>query len=253
MNVRGRLIAALLLLVAVPVWAQTQPSKPSDKPAEKAPTAAPKPAEKAPAPAPKSAEKAPAPAPKPTASAMGDKAMAEIGKPAPEFTLKDIEGKEQKLSQYKGKVVVLEWVNHECPVCKRHAEAKTATNIMGKFKDKPVVYLGIDSSHFAETKMDGIKKWAKEFNITYPVLIDAPGKVGKSYGAKTTPHVFVIDQAGKLAYMGAIDDDPEGTKKDKAKNYVEAAVTALLNNSAVATTTTEPYGCTVKYKPPMGG
>ncbi|MBI4719351.1 MAG: redoxin domain-containing protein [Planctomycetes bacterium] len=238
MSVRSRWITAVVLLIAVPVWAQANQPKPADKPAaEKAP------ADKTP-PAPAKTEK---PADKPAApAATASTGAPTIGKPAPDFALMDIDGKETKLSSFKGKVVVLEWVNHECPVCNRHIKGKTASNVMAKFKDKPVVWLGVDSSNFCETKKESIKKWHKDNGLTFPILLDAPGKVGKSYGAKTTPHVFVIDQTGNLAYQGAMDDDAEGNK-EKKKNYVEEAINALLSGSTVATTTTQPYGCNVKY------
>lgn len=180
-------------------------------------------------------------------------AGAEIGKPAPAFELKDTEGKTHKLSDYAGKIVVIEWMNHECPVCRRHADAKTASNTMKKFEGKPVVWLGIDSSHFCETKADSIKKFNTEKALPFPTLLDAPGKIGKAYGAKTTPHVFVIDQKGVLAYQGAIDNKPDGEGRGETKNYVEEAVNALLAGSAVPTPTTKPYGCGVKYKVEKAG
>lgn len=180
---------------------------------------------------------------KPAAAAT---ATAEIGKPAPDFALKDLDGKEHKLSSYKGKVVVLEWANSECPVCKNHYKAKTMQNTFNAFKDKGVVWLVIDSSNFAETKKDSITKWWKDQGTPFAYLLDAPGKVGRSYGAKTTPHMFVIDKNGNLAYAGAIDDNKDGDKKTP-KNYVSEAVTALLAGSAVPTAKTDPYGCSVKY------
>ncbi|MFQ5590364.1 MAG: redoxin domain-containing protein [Phycisphaerae bacterium] len=172
---------------------------------------------------------------------------AEIGKPAPDFTLKDIQGKEHKLSDLRGKIVVLEWINHECPVSNRYTKNGAMKETIAKFADKPVVWLAIDSSHFCERKIDSIRKWVAKNSIEYPLLLDAPGKVGRSYGAKTTPHMFVIDRKGVLAYMGAIDDDAYGIKETK-RNYVEQSVTALLNGSAVATPVTKSFGCSVKYK-----
>jgi peroxiredoxin len=116
---------------------------------------------------------------------------------------------------------------------------------MGNFKDKPVVWVSIDST--ADAKVEDCKKFATDNKLaTY--LLDPTGATGKAYGAKTTPHCFVIDKDGKLAYMGAMDDDKEGTKGDKAKNYVKEAVDAVLKGSTVATSTTDPYGCPVKYK-----
>lgn len=177
---------------------------------------------------------------------------AEIGKPAPDFTLKSLDGKDVKLSDLKGKIVVLEWINHECPVVNRCYKAGITKNTIEKFKDKPVVWLAIDSSHFCEEKAEAIKTWVKDQGINFAYLMDAPGKIGKTYDAKTTPHMFVIDQKGVLAYSGAIDNDPYGNEPNKI-NYVEQAIQALLDGSTVATATTKSYGCTVKYKPVMGG
>jgi len=173
---------------------------------------------------------------------------AAIGSPAPDFALKGIDGMEYKLSDYKGKVVVLEWTNHMCPFVKRHqGEKKSMQKTFAMFSGKPVVWLAVDSSNYCEDKIDGITAWVKENDIEYPILLDAPGKVGHLYGATNTPHMFVIDQKGILAYKGALDDDAYGDK-DSPRNYVEEAVTALLNGSTVATTTSKLYGCSVKYK-----
>ncbi len=171
---------------------------------------------------------------------------AEIGKPAPDFTLKDMDGKEHKLSSLKGKIVVLEWATHKCPFCLRHYKEKTMANTYTSFKDKGVVWFAIDSSNWAEKDKDQIGKWWKEQGSPFPYLLDADGKVGRAFGAKNTPHMFVIDVKGVLAYQGAIDDDPDGTK-DKDVNYVADAINALLKGTAVATATTKPYGCSVKY------
>jgi len=182
----------------------------------------------------------------------GDK--VEIGKPAPEFALKGLDGKEVKLADLKGKIVVLEWINHECPVVNRCQKAGTMKNTIAKFKDKPVVWLAIDSNSFCEDKekTEAIKTWVKEQGIGYAYLLDAPGKVGKLYDAKTTPHMFVIDQKGILAYNGAIDNDANGNELNKI-NYVEQAIQSLLDGSTVATATTKSYGCTIKYKVATGG
>ncbi len=172
---------------------------------------------------------------------------AEIGQPAPNFTLKDTDGKVYKLSDFKGKVVVLEWLNHKCPVVNRVHDAKLMTKTLAKFKNKPVVWLGIDSSSFANEKVSEIKAWKQQRKLDYPILLDAPGEVGQAFGAKTTPHMFVIDQKGVLAYAGALDNNQYGDKENP-RNYVEEAVSALLKGSTVATTKTRSYGCTVKYK-----
>lgn len=176
-------------------------------------------------------------------------AGAQVGKPAPDFKGKDMTGKEWKLGDFKGKIVVLEWFNSECPVCARHVKAGTAANVMKKFeKDKDkIAWVAVNSSNFCEEKSKEIGEWVKTNHFDFPILQDAAGTIGKAFGAKTTPHMFVIDQKGNLAYMGAIDDDKDGTKEKKT-NYVEQAIDALLKGTAVPTATTEPYGCSVKYK-----
>lgn len=172
-------------------------------------------------------------------------AAATVGQPAPAFELKDEEGKEHSLSQYRGKFVVLEWVNPECPYVKRHYDAKTMqTTWEGSDKEK-VVWLSIDST--AHNTPEKSREWKKAQGFSYPVLQDPEGKVGKLYGAKTTPHMYVIDQEGILRYAGAIDDDPRGNKETK-KNYVQAALAELLAGKEVSVKTSQPYGCTVKYK-----
>ena len=183
----------------------------------------------------------PATADKASASAMTG---ASIGKPAPAFALKGVDGKEVKLADFAGKIVVLEWSNAVCPFCVRHAKNKTAENTLAAFKGKNVVWINVDST--ATAKADVAKKFMKDNALTAPWLFDPTGATGKAYGAKTTPHMFVIDAKGMVAYSGAIDDDPRGDKED-ARNYVKEAVEALLKGSTVATATTDPYGCSVKY------
>jgi peroxiredoxin len=173
--------------------------------------------------------------------------QAKVGKPAPEFTLKNVDGKEFSLSQFKGKIVVLEWTNHECPVVNRCHGANVMSKTMNKFKGKPVEWVAIDSSSFCAEKIESIKNWTAKQKITYPYLLDAAGKVGHFFGAKTTPHMFVIDKNGVLAYSGAIDNNPYG-KEENVTNYVEQTINSLLNGSTVVTKTTKPYGCSVKYK-----
>jgi peroxiredoxin len=175
---------------------------------------------------------------------------AEIGKPAPDFTLTDVDGKEHKLSQYKGKTVVLEWTNHRCPYVVHHqAKAHTMQTTAARYKDKDVVWLAIDSSHYAEKQKDSIKKFAVDNGITVPILVDASGTVGKMYGARTTPHMFVINAEGVLVYTGAIDDNPDpfSGKRTATQNYVAQAVDACLAGRKVKTASTKPYGCSVKY------
>ncbi|AGC41644.1 hypothetical protein MYSTI_00286 [Myxococcus stipitatus DSM 14675] len=172
-------------------------------------------------------------------------ADAEVGKPAPAFTLKDETGKEHSLSQYKGKVVVLEWTNPECPFVKRHYEADTMANTLKGFDAKKVVWLAVDST--GHNTPDKSADWKKKEAFPYAVLQDASGATGKAYGAKTTPHMYVIDGEGVVRYAGAIDDDPRG-KNAKKVNHVQTAVDAVLNGKPVPAATTTPYGCSVKYK-----
>jgi len=170
---------------------------------------------------------------------------AEVGKPAPAFKLKDEAGKEHSLSQYQGKIVVLEWTNPGCPYVQRHYKANTMANTFKGFDANKVVWLAVDST--ASNAPDKSAAWKKEKGFTYPVLQDAEGTVGKAFAAKTTPHMYVIDQKGVLRYAGAIDDDARG-KAEKPSNHVKAAVDALLTGKPVPAATTEPYGCSVKYR-----
>ncbi len=229
-NVRHWLVAIAMVAFIVPAMAQEKKADPHAKPA---------------VPAEKKAEPAkPATAEKPAAAAAPTTGAA-IGKPAPAFALKGVDGKEVKLADFAGKIVVLEWSNAGCPFCVRHAKNKTAEKTMAGFKDKGVVWVSIDST--ATATAEATAKFTKENGMTGPYLLDPTGATGKAYGAKTTPHMFVIDAKGNLAYSGAIDDDADG-KKENARNYVKEAVDALLKGSTVATATTDPYGCSVKYK-----
>lgn len=172
---------------------------------------------------------------------------AEIGKPAPDFKLRDINGKTHRLSDLRGKVVVLEWINHECPVVNRCHDSGAMKSTMKRFKEESIAWLAIDSSRFCEEKIVSIRKWAKEKKIEYPYLLDASGRVGRAFGAKTTPHMFVIDAKGNLAYSGALDNDPDGTL-EKKRNYVERAIMGVTRGFGAKRAKTKPYGCSVKYK-----
>ncbi len=184
-------------------------------------------------------------APAPAAATTG----ATIGKAAPAFAGKDMSGKEWKNADFAGKIVVLEWFNDSCPVCDRHVKAGTVAETMKKFeKDaSKIQWVFVNSTNNAETRKAEIEKYVKDNKITTPILMDADGKIGKAFGAKTTPHIFVLDMKGNVAYMGAIDDNKAGDKKE-ATNYAAQAIEALLKGTTPATTTTEPYGCSVKYK-----
>ena len=171
---------------------------------------------------------------------------AKIGKPAPAFELQDQNGKTVTLAEQKGKIVVLEWFNNECPFVVRHYEKdKTMATLSDKYSSKDVVWLAINST--SGKKGDDNKKIAGDWSIKYPILSDSDGKVGKAYGAKSTPHMFIIDKEGNLAYAGGIDNDPEGDKGDKRVNYVEKALDELLDGKPVSEAQTKQYGCGVKY------
>jgi peroxiredoxin len=175
------------------------------------------------------------------------KAAAKVGDVAPAFELKDTDGKTVKLSDYKGKVVVLDWFNPDCPVCAMHYKAGTLQNTAKEFAGKDVVFLAINSGA-AGKQGSGVDRNAsakKEWKVAFPVLLDESGTVGRSYGAKTTPHCYVIDKAGTLVYAGAIDDGSPG--KIGKTNYVEKAVNAVLAGETVSPAETTSYGCGVKY------
>ncbi|MFN7020780.1 MAG: thioredoxin family protein [Phycisphaerales bacterium] len=174
--------------------------------------------------------------------------QAELGAPAPDFTLTDTDGKTVGLSDFKGKIVVLEWFNPECPVIVQHHKTNTTFNdLYTEYKSKDVVFLGINSS--APGKQGHGKelnaKMKTEYKIEYPILLDESGDVGRLYAAKTTPHCYVIDKDGKLVYRGAIDDKKTG--KPGSKNYVKAALDQVLRGETVTENDTKPYGCSVKY------
>ena len=165
---------------------------------------------------------------------------------APEFTLTNYDGKVISLSDYKNKIVVLEWFNYECPFVKYHYDkANTMVELGNKYKDKGVVWLAVNSTKHLTTEKN--KDFADKHKLNYPILDDRSGKVGRAYSAKTTPHMFIIDTKGSVVYNGAIDNSPLGRKKEGAINYVDKALAELTAGKAVSIPNTKPYGCTVKY------
>lgn len=173
-----------------------------------------------------------------------------IGGLAPDFQLNSIDGKLCKLSDFRGKIIVLEWTNPGCPVVQRHYKNDLMPALQKDCTAQGVVWLTVNSTnpnHPNFQTADALKStysvWKAAFTA---LLIDPDGKTGKAFGAKTTPHMFVIDQEGKLAYNGAVDDDPSGSKETRI-NYVRLAVDSLVKGEPVATTATRPYGCSVKY------
>jgi peroxiredoxin len=172
-----------------------------------------------------------------------------ITQTAPDFTLKDINGKAVQLSKLKGTTVVLEWTSYDCPFVKAHydTESKTMSKLAAKYADQGVVWLTINSTHYATAETN--RAWAEKYQLKQTVLVDSDGKVGKLYKAKTTPHIFIIDKEGKIAYQGAIDNAPLGKKPEGKElvNYVDKALAELLDGKKVEIAKTKPYGCSVKY------
>lgn len=172
-----------------------------------------------------------------------------VGGTAPAFTLKGVDGKTHSLADYKGKVVVLEWINPNCPVSNRHAREKTMTELAKQHGE--VVWLGINSTSPRSTDFmtpSAHAAYDQKNGIHYPVLYDESGQVGHAYGARTTPHMFIVTPDGKIAYNGAIDDDPPGRKaKAERLNYVGQGLNAEKGGKSPDPATTKPYGCSVKY------
>jgi peroxiredoxin len=168
---------------------------------------------------------------------------------APDFKLKNYDGKEVKLADYKGKIVVLEWINQECPFVRYHYEKKpTMKELAKKYKEKKVVWLAIDSTNHQKTEKN--KEYVGKNKILHPILDDRSDKVGRAYKATNTPHMFIINTYGNIVYNGAIDNAPLGkVPKDKEYvNYVDKALEKLTSDKTVTIAKTKPYGCTVKYK-----
>ena len=178
------------------------------------------------------------------------------GDTAPSFTLLNQDNKTVSLDEFKGKKIILEWTNHDCPFVKRHYDTTNMQTIQKDMTDNEIVWLSIISS--AEGKQGHVsKEQAKELTLkrnAHPthVLLDTKGNVGRMFSAKTTPHMFVIDELGKVRYQGAIDNLGNtgalfSTDLSKAKNYVKNAVNQLMSGEEVRDKKTRPYGCSIKY------
>ena len=180
-------------------------------------------------------------------------AAPEVGKPAPDFKLKDTSGAAHSLSDFKGKYVVLEWVNYGCPFVKKHYDSKNMQTLQKEVTGEGAVWLAVCSSapgkqgHFAPA--DAAAKSAEYGSAATAYLIDEEGDVGKLYGAKTTPHMFVVNPEGVVVYMGAIDDKSTlgSSSIPEAKNYVKVALAEAKGGKPVTDSSTKPYGCSVKY------
>src|SRR5262249_23082749 len=178
---------------------------------------------------------------------------AKVGEAAPDFTATDSNGQSHKLSAYRGKFVVLEWHNQGCPYTRKHYETGNMQKLQKEWTGKGVIWLSVISS--APGKQGYVtaseeNDYLKRSNASpTAVLLDPKGDLGKMYGAKTTPHMYIIDPQATLIYNGAIDDRPTSDQADVAgaKNYVSQALEEATSGKAVSTASTTPYGCTVKY------
>jgi peroxiredoxin len=179
--------------------------------------------------------------------------VAKVGSAAPVFTSTSTTGQSVSLGDYRGKVVVLEWTNHDCPYVRKHYETGNMQRLQTEATGQGVVWLSIISSppgaqgHVSAAEADALTK--KRNASPSLVLLDPNGAVGKMYGATNTPHMYIVDRAGTLVYAGAIDDRPSSRKADVqgAQNYVRAALTDIAAGQPVKTPITRAYGCTVKY------
>jgi peroxiredoxin len=180
---------------------------------------------------------------------------ATVGQPAPDFSLTDVNGKAVKLSDFKGKNVVLEWTNPGCPFVVKHYGTNNMQTLQKDAKAKGVVWLSINSTEKNHSDYLAPAKLQTKMNVDWKgessyLLMDESGKVGQAYSAKTTPHMYVIDPAGKLVYAGGIDDKRSANPADvkTAKNYVRAALDETLAGKPISVATSTPYGCSVKYQ-----
>jgi hypothetical protein len=181
-------------------------------------------------------------------------ATAMVGQAAPDFTLKDASGKTVKLSDFKGKHVVLEWTNPGCPFVRKHYNSGNMPGTQKEAMGKGVVWLAINSTETASSdylEPAKLVAWMKERQSTpSATLMDESGATGKAYGARTTPHMYIVNPQGQLIYAGGIDSIPSSRADDiaKATNYVKVGLNEALAGKPLTAATTQPYGCTIKYK-----
>jgi peroxiredoxin/gas vesicle protein len=170
------------------------------------------------------------------------------GKQAPDLTLTRFDGKTFKLAEHKGKIVVLEWFSSKCPFSKYHYETKsTMADLAKKYKDKDVVWLAVNSTSNSSPETN--VAFAKRHKLPYPIIDDRSGVVGRTFKARTTPHMIVVSK-GTIVYDGAIDNAPMGKVKGGLAqvNYVDRVLSQLTSGQPVSQASTQPYGCSVKYK-----
>ncbi len=246
--------ASVLLICALTAagCGRQQPSAPPPAAPDTPPQVAPEePVAAAPAP-----PAAPAPSvlvalPSPATPAIAPDAVAKVGAPAPEFALPDTAGRLTRLSEAKGKVVVLEWYNPDCPFVKHAHTEGGLVDRAARATAEGVVWLAINSGapgmqgHGQARNQESIA----EYKLGHPVLLDEGGAVGKAYGATNTPHLFIIDSTGVLVYAGALDNLPYGEQTDEGppRHYVDEALAALSAGQPVSAPTTKAWGCSVKY------
>jgi hypothetical protein len=180
-------------------------------------------------------------------------AQAVVGQTAPEFSVTDSSGRSRTLSELRGKVVVLEWWNPECPFVGKHYDSGNMQKLQKEWSAKGVVWLTVNSAAAGKQGfLDAARANAvvkEKGGAASSVLLDSDGRVGRAFGAKTTPHMFVIDPAGTVVYAGGIDDKPSADKGDvaTARNFVSSALAEVTAGRKVTTPTSTPYGCGVKY------
>ena len=184
----------------------------------------------------------------------GSAAALTVGQPAPDFVGKGSDGKEYKLVDYKGKFVVLQWYNRDCPFIHKHYDSGNMQKLQAAYGNKGVVWFEIASSAPGRegylTPDEAEANRAKSGTRSLATLLDPEGKIGRLYSAKTTPHIFIVDPKGTLIYQGAIDDHNSAEAEDipVSKNYVAAALDEAMAGKPVSIASTHPYGCGVKYK-----
>ncbi len=178
---------------------------------------------------------------------------ASVGQSAPAFSASDASGKAVSLADFKGKTVVLEWVNPECPYVRKHYDSANMQATQKAAATQGVVWLSVNSTHASHAdhkKPAEMLAWnQKQAALPTATLMDGDGKIGRAYAARTTPHLYIVDAQGRLVYAGGIDDKPSSNPADvkTAKNHVNAALADIKAGRPVAQAVTRAYGCSVKY------
>jgi hypothetical protein len=189
-----------------------------------------------------------------TALLAGAAHAAAVGQPAPAFTLTDTNGKTRTLAEFKGKTVVLEWVNPGCPFVRKHYDSANLPGLQKEFTGKDVVWLAINSTEKAASDYLApaqLAAWMQEKSAApTATLMDEEGAAGKAYGARTTPHMYIVNPQGTLAYAGGIDSIASARASDikTATNFVRQGLGEMLAGKPISQAQTQPYGCTIKYK-----